>query len=255
MKSFIVFTGKEMKEHARTYRAVVLGAVLLLFGMMSPATAKFTPEILQFVGGDAGMRIELPPVTVLDSYMQFFKNMNSMGVILLLLLFAGSIAGEKARGSAALMFARGLSRPAFVLSKFAAAATLWTAAYALSVFACLGYTSWLFPGELAGPLPLAFAAYWLYVLMLLSFTVLSGALARGQAMASLGAFALWGLTMLSTVPYRWDEASPAALGLKNLEMVSGALTAADLPIPALLAVLAIAAALAMAVFSMKRQEL
>ena len=255
MKSCWFFLQKEIAEHIRTWRLLILSAVFLLFGMISPATAKFTPEILKMAGADSGMVIQMPPVIVTDSYLQFFKNMNSMGVIVILLVFAGIVVGEKVKGSAQLILTKNISRWAFVLAKYLGGALLWTVVYAAGALVCWCYALWFFPGESAAHLPVAFAAYWLYGLLLLAFTVLASAAARGQGLATLGAFAGWGALLLSMVPPQLAKVSPAVLGSANLAVILSAMPVGDLLVPALLAVALIALSLGGAILALSRQEL
>lgn len=255
MKSCLIFTGKEMREYIRSYRLLILGIVFIIFGMLSPATAKYTPEILKMVGGDTGMSITLPPVTVLDSYVQFFKNINSMGVIIILLVFAGMVADEKVKGSASLILTKNLSRPAFVMAKFFGAAMLWTAIFAVGALVCLGYTMWLFPGDSVANLLPGFAAYWLYGLLLLAFTTLASAAAKSHGLATIGAFAGWGLLMLSMSFQQIAKYSPAMLGAANVPVIAGAMPSGDLLVPMLIAVALIGLSLGGAAWSLSRQEL
>lgn len=255
MRSFLIFTGKEITEHIRSWRLVILGAVFILFGIMSPATAKYMPEILKMAGGDTGLSIILPPVTVMDCYLQFFKNINGIGMIVILLVFAGLVAGEKSKGSASLILTKNLSRPAFLMAKFTAAALLWTIIYACGALVCQGYTLWFFQGYVAPNLFAAFAAYWLYGLVLIALTMLASALAGGYGIAALGAFAGWGLMMLSMVPAKIARYSPAALGSVNLQVIAGGTPTGDLLVPAIIAVALIALALSLASWSLSKQEL
>ena len=255
MRSCLIFTGKEIKEHIRSYRLLILGIVFIIFGIMSPATAKYTPEILKIVSGSSGISIALPPVTVMDSYLQFFKNLDSMGVIILLLVFAGTIADEKVKGSASLILTKNITRPSFVLAKFAGAALLWTVVYIAGALVCQAYVLWLFPGEATGNLLPSFAAYWLYSLVLLAFTLLASALARSHGIATLGAFAGWGLLLLSMIPAKLAGYSPAALGTVNVQIITGGMHAGELLVPAILAIALICLSLGCAAWSLSRQEL
>jgi ABC-2 type transport system permease protein len=253
MKSCLIFTGKEISEHIRSYRLVILGIVFIIFGIMSPATAKYTPELLKSLGN--GIVLNMPPVTAMDSYMQFFKNMNSIGVIILLLVFAGLVADEKVKGSASLILTKNLSRPAFLLAKYVAAALLWTVVYTAGALVCQGYTLWFFPNSPVPDLFAGFALYWLYGLLLMAFTILSSAVAKSHGLATLGAFAGWGLLLVSMIPAKIAQYSPAALGSVNLQVISGAAKSGDLLIPVVLAVSLILLSLLGAAWSLSQQEL
>lgn len=73
MKQTILFTGKELKELWKTYKFLILCAVLLLFGMSSPLLAKLTPELFSQIDLGLGTPLQLPDATFLEAYAQFFK--------------------------------------------------------------------------------------------------------------------------------------------------------------------------------------
>ena len=93
MKGYIAFLKKEWLEQLRTYRLFILIIVFFIFGMMNPLTAKLTPLLLENFAVE-GMKITMPDPTAMDSYMQFFKNNTSMGLIALILVFSGILSSE-----------------------------------------------------------------------------------------------------------------------------------------------------------------
>ena len=103
MNGFCAFTKKEFTEQLRSYKALILTAVLFLFGMMSPLLAKLLPDILGGMNIE-GMTLTIPDPTALDAYAQFFKNVGQLGFIALLLIFSGLLSQDVTRGT--------LSRPA-----------------------------------------------------------------------------------------------------------------------------------------------
>jgi ABC-2 type transport system permease protein len=165
------------------------------------------------------------------------------------------VVNEKSKGSASLMLTKNLSRSAFLLAKYTAAALVWTAVYACGALVCQGYTLWFFPGGTAANLLPAFASYWLYGLALLALTLLASTLANGFGIAALGAFAGWGILLLSMIPAGMARYSPAVLGAANVPVISGILPAVDLWIPAAAAIGLIALALGLASWSLTKQEL
>ena len=102
---------------------------------------------------------------------------------------------------------------------------------------------------------MSFSAYWLFGLLLLAFTELASAAAGSYGMAALGAFAGWGLLLLSMAPAKIAQYSPAALGSYNVQVITGAASAGGLLIPALLAAALIALSLGLASWLLSRQEL
>ena len=138
MKQTILFTGKELKELWKTYKFLILCAVLLLFGMSSPLLAKLTPELFSQIDLGLGTPLQLPDATFLDAYVQFFKNMTQICLIVLVLVLSGTIPHELKSGTAMLMLSKGLSRHGFILSKYTASLLCWSVSYALSAAVCFG---------------------------------------------------------------------------------------------------------------------
>ena len=54
MEGFSVFLRKELREAVRGNRLLVVCAVFLVLGIISPLTAKYTPELLKALGTGAG---------------------------------------------------------------------------------------------------------------------------------------------------------------------------------------------------------
>ena len=138
MKQTILFTGKELKELWKTYKFLILCAVLLLFGMSSPLLAKLTPELFSQIDLGLGTPLQLPDATFLEAYAQFFKNMTQICLIVLVLVLSGMIPHELKSGTAMLMLSKGLSRHGFILSKYTASLLCWSVSYALSAAVCFG---------------------------------------------------------------------------------------------------------------------
>jgi ABC-2 type transport system permease protein len=229
MNGFIAFSKKEITEQLRSFRALILIAVLFLFGMISPLLAKIMPDI--FAGMSVqGMTITIPAATALDAYGQFFKNVGQLGLVVLLIIFSGLLSQEVSKGTLIVLLAKGLSRSAVIASKFAVSLLTWTVAYALAAVTAWGYTVYLFGTGDAPHLLFAFFSLWLLGAFLLSLLLLASTAAPG----SYGGLLLTAgitiiLLILSSFPAlsKW---SPVALasggGLLNNTVSVGALMAA-----------------------------
>ena len=138
---------KEWLELWRTYRLLVVGAVLILFGLLSPLLARYTPEIIKTMPGGEAIAQVMPAPTIGDAVDQYVKNISQFGVLLALLLTMGTVVQEKTRGTAALMLVKPLPRLTFLLAKFVALALAFALTIALAAAACYYYT-WLLFGVL-----------------------------------------------------------------------------------------------------------
>ena len=135
---------KEWLEQRRTHRLLIVCLILLLFGLSSPLLAKFTPEIIKMVPGGEQISQIIPAPTVADAVAQYLKNLTQFGLLLAVLMGMGMVSQEKDKGTAAMVLAKPLSRPAFILAKAAAMGASFLIGTALAAGAGYYYTLLLF---------------------------------------------------------------------------------------------------------------
>ena len=180
---------KEWRYLLRSYRLLIAGVVLLFFGLTSPVLAKFTPELLNLIP-TGGLTITMPPPTVLDAISQYVKNMAQDGLLLGLLLTMGAIAQEKDKGTAAMMLVKPLPRGSFLWAKFLSLAAMFAICLAIAGLAAYYYTTLLFQAmDIVNWLVLN-ALLFVYVLVIVSITLLCSTITRSQGAAIGIAFGL-----------------------------------------------------------------
>ncbi len=180
MRVFGVQLHKELLELWRTRKLIVVLAVLVGFGFMSPIFAKITPDLIKSLGEGQGSHITIiiPEPSTTDAIDQFVKNMTQFGLLLAVLMSFGAIVSEMERGQAALMFPHPLPREIFVLAKFVALAILFGVGLILSAAADYLYTAILFDAPpLSGFLALL-ALLYLWLLSLIALSLLASTLGR-----------------------------------------------------------------------------
>jgi ABC-2 type transport system permease protein len=70
---------KEMTEQWRTYRLLIVAAVMVVFGLASPLLAKLTPDLLKSIPGlPPGLAEAIPVPTLADAVIQYVKNMDTV---------------------------------------------------------------------------------------------------------------------------------------------------------------------------------
>ncbi len=143
-RSFIAATRKELLQQWRTKRVIVVAAVFAFIGLFSPLAAKFTPEIIRSVPGAEQFADLIPTPSVGDVMTQYVKNLTQFGFMIAILLGMGAVAGEKEKGTAALILCKPLPRWAFVGSKFVAQTLLYIAGFCVAALCTLYYTWFLF---------------------------------------------------------------------------------------------------------------
>ena len=189
---------KEWLEQVRTHRLLISVVVLVFFGLLSPLTARYTPDLFKLLPNGAAMAQLIPPPTIKDAFGQYLKNVSQFGIVLALLLTMGAVAGEKERGTAAMMLVKPLSRGAFLGAKFVAIGG--TVAVSLVAAGVAGYYYTMLLFQAPDPLRwialngLVFGYLMVPVAATLFFSVVakSPAAAGGMAFATLAVLAVVG---------------------------------------------------------------
>ena len=227
MKGFYAFTKKELLEQLRTYKLLIVLSVFFLFGVMSPVLAKILPDIL------SGMKVEgivitiLEP-TVMDAYAQFFNNFTQMGILVLVLVFGGTLSNELTKGTLVNILAKGLPRATIILSKYTAAIILWTAGFWLAVLTTYGYTIYLFKEASVRNLAFSMFCLWFFGLFVLALIFLSSTIAPGNfGGLVLTAIILATMLIIDIIP-NMHRFNPIALASDNMALLSGTKDSKDL---------------------------
>lgn len=179
MNGFCAFFKKEWLEGMRTYKLWIMLVVFCIFGIMSPLFAKITPELLKSLATE-GMQITISTPTALDSYMQFFKNVSQMGVIIVLLIFSGSLPSELSKGTLIPVLTKGLSRNAVIAAKFSYITLVWTLSYGCSFLITYVYTILMFPTMPMENLIFSVMCLWLFGCFLISVSIFASVLVKGN---------------------------------------------------------------------------
>lgn len=237
MRAYAAFVKKEFLEMSRTYKLLIMGIIFGVLGLMNPLTAKFTPELLAALM-PAGMTIELGEPSVMDSWMQFFKNIPQMGLIVAAVLFGGILGNEISKGTLINLLTKGLSRNTVVLAKFTAWGIMWTCSYALSFIITLLYTNYYWEDSadsvlLAG----AVSGVWIFGLLLIAAALLGGSLFASMygSLLFMGGIVVIQF-LLGIIPDlgRW---MPTGLISNNMSLLEGKMDMAGFMRPLLTAVL------------------
>lgn len=181
---------KEWLEQRRTHRLLIVSVIFVLFGLLSPLLAKFTPEIIKMIPGGEQISLVIPPPSIMDSVTQYVKNLTQFGVLLAVLMGMGMVSQEKEKGTAAIVLAKPLSRTDFILAKAAALGITFLIGTVLAATAGYYYTLLLFEAPpISGWLALN-GLLLVYFALYASLTLLASTLNRSMLGAGVTAFAL-----------------------------------------------------------------
>jgi ABC-2 type transport system permease protein len=257
MTGFQILLRKELTEAWRTRRLPAVAAVFLGLGILSPVTARYLNEILTLLLADQ-LPIALPDPTVATALEQLQKNLGQIGALIAIALAMGGVSGELDRGTAALVLAQPVGRPAFLAAKLVSiAAVLGVAVFVASAVAWV-YTAVLFePVPIGGWLAMA-ALSWLALMAWAALTFLASAVTGSTtASAGLGFVALIGLGIVALVP-AIDRFLPTGITVPAIALGAGAGSTVDgsrLATAVIGSALLIAVSLGGAVAAFRRREL
>jgi ABC-2 type transport system permease protein len=187
---------KELLELLKTGRLLIVTGVMVSFGILGPAAARYLPQLMEGQLPE-GMQIIMPEPVPADGVQQFLENVGQLGWIALILVTMGALAGERAAGTVAVVLATPVSRSSFVVAKLISRLLLLLVSVVAGAAVCILYTGLLLG---AYPLPEFLAATGLYVLygaLVVAWTILMSSLVRSGIGA--GGLALVPLFLIPTL--------------------------------------------------------
>ncbi len=208
---FRVALRKELLYQWRTKRVIIVLAVFLLFGFGSPMLAYFTPQLLQNIEGAEMLSGLIPTPTNADALAQYIKNITQFGFIIAVLLGMGAIAGEKEKGTTAMVLSKPLPRWAFIMSKFVAQTAVYLIAFLLAGLAAAYYTSLLFEPWALGQFLFGNLLLLIWLLVYTAVTILGSTV--GKTTGAAAGISLAGAILLlisGTIP-KWSPFTPSGL--------------------------------------------
>ena len=253
MRAYFAFTKKEFTENLRTYKLMIMIVVFLIFGVMSPLFAKFTPEILKAAGLDASA-LGVGTPTAIDSFAQFFKNVGQLGLLVLIIVFSGIMANELSKGTLINILTKGMRRSTVILSKFIMATVIWTVSYLLCLAVTYAYTAYYFTIENISNAFLAFSSMWLFGVLLIAIVILGGVLFKnvyGSLLLTGGIVVV--MTIVNIAP-KLQKYNPITLSSDNMQLIMAQKAASDfMPAVIICAVLTIVSVIASIMIFNKKQ--
>lgn len=198
MTNFSVLLKKELRDHLRTYKLLIVVAVFLLLGLGTPLLLHYLPSLLENTGGT---QIPVPDFTAADVVSEYFGSITQIGILVVILVSMGAVARERERGTAVMTLSKPVGRDTFIVSKLAALSVTFGLGLAGGAGVCYLYTKILF-SELDGPsFIVANLLVALFFLVCLSVTLLCSTLFKSQlAAGGLALVVIVILWLLSFIP-------------------------------------------------------
>ncbi len=192
--------GKEIRELVKTSRLVILPVVFVILGITGPAVIRLLPLILENAQTD-GIDLTLPDFGPADAFASFLEMVRQMGMLAVILLFMGIVAGERKNGMLASLFVKPVSRSHYVFVRWTVNGAYVLASFFIGSAVALAYTFLLFASIDVGTVALVTLLYASYVLLVFSWTMFFSSLLPHPAAA--GGLSLAPLFVLPALGILW----------------------------------------------------
>ena len=134
---------------------------------------------------ESGMIVTDVKVSVMDSWVQFYKNI-PMGLIAFVLLESSIFTKEYTTGTLVLSLTKGLERYKVVISKTLVLTVLWSICYWMCFGITYGYNAYFWDNSVAQNLIFSASCWWLFSVMVVVLMVLFSVVAKSNTGALLG---------------------------------------------------------------------
>ena len=175
MRSLMAFFKKEWQESLANYRLIIILAVFFLFGLLNVFTAKYTPQLISSLVSEEFAQA-IPTPTLIDVWLQFFKNIGQMGIIIVVILFSSTLTGEYTKGTLTLLITKGLPRWQIITAKLLTQMSLFSIAYWLSAGVSALYGMYYFDALVIPDLVFSLIILWVFGLFLLTLIMFASVL-------------------------------------------------------------------------------
>lgn len=138
---------KELLENWRNKKWIWFPLVMILLAIMDPLTNYYLPQIMEATGGLPEVTtMDLPDYTTPEVIMMSLGQFSSLGVLVIVLISMGTIAGERKSGVSELILVKPVSYRNYITAKWAALMVLVWGALLLGMLVSWYYITILYGG-------------------------------------------------------------------------------------------------------------
>ena len=222
MNQFTTFFKKEWLEMWRSFKFIWIPLVFVILGIMDPITNYFIDDILASVGNlPEGYEMLLPDFTPVDIYAATTSQFQSIGIIVLVAIFASAISRERQSGTATLMYVRPISFASYFLSKWAAAVGLAVFCVVVGYFSSFYYTNLLFGSVPFDQFLAMVGTYCVWIMFAISFTLAMSAAFKTSIAMALSILAIPVFLMIDSLIGSFWTITPWKLANYGVQILAG----------------------------------
>jgi len=223
MSPFAVFVKKEITQMAREWKMAWLPLVFILLGITQPIIMYYLPSILKTLDGSEGIMID-PNMAAQQGGEVLASTLGSqfdqLGVIILVVSMMGIVQSEKANGMLAFILTRPVSIRSYIGGKIVSNYLFVVLGVTLGYVASYLYVHFLFTTIPFSTLLLALLLYLLWVLFIVSFTMMISTIFHSQGVIALISIVfLMGLRIIVGLSPVIDHMNPASMSVYAMDVL------------------------------------
>lgn len=210
-----VFLKKEWIENIKNRKLLIVLILTLLFGFMGPIMAKITPDIMS-MAIDSKIADLMPTPTVVDSWLQFYKNVGQMLLILFVIMFGDILSREISQSTLVPLITKGLKKSSVLKAKSIFLMGTWSISILLAAVITHFYNYLIFDefGKIISIMPMIDVC--LFGLLVISALICGSVLLKGYGNLLLVVLTIGGSFLLA-IPTATKGWSPINLMSQNAE--------------------------------------
>lgn len=205
MSQFLTVFKKECLESWRNFSWIWVPIVFILISIMDPITYHFLPKLMEAVDEiPEGMIFEIPEIPAPDAVMMALIQVSSIGILIVILLTMGTIAGERKSGIAELILVKPVNHITYILAKWFAKFVLFFVAFTIGMLLNWYYVNLLFGDVGLTELIYLILFYSLWIMFAISLTIFFSTIFKGPGpVAGISIGVLIGMSVVGGIVSRW----------------------------------------------------
>jgi ABC-2 type transport system permease protein len=232
MTQWMVLFKKENLEMWRNYKWLWVPLVFIIMGMMNPVLNFYMPQILEANGIAKEVLLSIPLPTAAGTLVKTLSQFNTLGILILVLSFMGTVASEHQSGSAIMVLVKPVTHFSYITSKWAGMFSLTIISFALGYLAAWYYTGQLIGNVVFTQVWQSFLVYSLWLLFVISVTLIYSCLLTSTGgIAFLSLLTLAGFSLSTSIFARYMKWSPGHLSNDTGVLVTKEISQANLWLP------------------------
>ncbi|MGO4888336.1 ABC transporter permease [Anaerobacillus sp. MEB173] len=257
MNQWLTLFNKELLEMWRNFKWIWLPLVFIILGMTDPLSSYYLPVILEIFGGlPEGAVLEIPKPTSNQVLLMAMNQLNTLGMLIIVLAFMGIIASERKSGLAAIILVKPIPISKYITAKWVSLLLIGMISLFLGYFTGWYYTTVLFGPVAFGLFLKSFLIFALWYLFILTMTLFYSAIVKVSGLAAfLTLFTIIVLSVATNLLGDFMNWSPAQLTDSIGSLVMVGQVADSFWLPVMMTILLSAAMVISAVTIFKNKEL